>query len=209
MSKSNKFSVDELLKSKTEPVVNISQRNNVPIDQLNSVHNYNLMRIYYQKLMENQFTQANQAENNWNCVNKKLDTLSHDNKILEYYLNANQSTDNRKTNSAKRDSMEDDRPEQVIKNDDNSDELESIYEDDDYEDGQEGENSYIEEQDYSDNPELGGRKLFKINDGMCSIMSKKRKRRILFTKHQTFELEKRFRQQRYLSGNYLKTILVF
>ena len=66
MSKSNKFSVDELLKSKTEPVVNISQRNNVPIDQLNSVHNYNLMRIYYQKLMENQFTQANQAENNWN-----------------------------------------------------------------------------------------------------------------------------------------------
>ena len=166
MSKSNKFSVDELLKSKTEPVVNTSQRNNVPIDQLNSVHNYNLMRIYYQKLMENQFTQANQAENNWNCVNKKLDTLSHDNKILEYYLNANQSTDNRKTNSAKRDSMEDDRPEQVIKNDDNSDELESIYEDDDYEDGQEGENSYIEEQDYSDNPELGGRKLFKINDGM-------------------------------------------
>ena len=47
--------------------------------------------------------------------------------------------------------------------------------DDDDEDGQEGENSYIEEQDYSDNPELGGRKLFKINDGMCSIMSKKRK----------------------------------
>ncbi len=31
--------------------------------------------------------------------------------------------------------------------------------------------------------------------------SKKRKRRILFTKHQTFELEKRFRQQRYLSAH--------
>lgn len=31
--------------------------------------------------------------------------------------------------------------------------------------------------------------------------SKKRKRRILFSKHQTYELEKRFRQQRYLSAH--------
>ena len=30
--------------------------------------------------------------------------------------------------------------------------------------------------------------------------SKRRKRRVLFTKQQTFELERRFRQQRYLSG---------
>jgi YesN/AraC family two-component response regulator len=33
------------------------------------------------------------------------------------------------------------------------------------------------------------------------ILNKKRKRRILFSKQQTFELEKRFRQQRYLSAN--------
>lgn len=31
-------------------------------------------------------------------------------------------------------------------------------------------------------------------------MQKKRKRRVLFSKHQTFELERRFRQQRYLSA---------
>lgn len=33
-----------------------------------------------------------------------------------------------------------------------------------------------------------------------SGMQKKRKRRVLFSKHQTFELERRFRQQRYLSA---------
>ena len=33
--------------------------------------------------------------------------------------------------------------------------------------------------------------------------SKRRKRRVLFTKQQTYELERRFRQQRYLSGKYL------
>ena len=33
------------------------------------------------------------------------------------------------------------------------------------------------------------------------LMNKKRKRRILFSKQQTYELEKRFRQQRYLSAH--------
>ena len=37
--------------------------------------------------------------------------------------------------------------------------------------------------------------------------SKRRKRRVLFTKQQTFELERRFRQQRYLSGR--ETIFLF
>lgn len=36
--------------------------------------------------------------------------------------------------------------------------------------------------------------------GNGSGMQKKRKRRVLFSKHQTFELERRFRQQRYLSA---------
>lgn len=49
-----------------------------------------------------------------------------------------------------------------------------------------------------------------LGDDMCSQqqngsgsgsgMQKKRKRRVLFSKHQTFELERRFRQQRYLSA---------
>lgn len=46
-----------------------------------------------------------------------------------------------------------------------------------------------------------------LGDDMCgqqsnggNPMQKKRKRRVLFSKHQTFELERRFRQQRYLSA---------
>ena len=39
------------------------------------------------------------------------------------------------------------------------------------------------------------------NDPSNLILNKKRKRRILFTKQQTYELEKRFRQQRYLSAH--------
>ena len=38
------------------------------------------------------------------------------------------------------------------------------------------------------------------NNNGGSSMSKKRKRRVLFSKQQTFELERRFRQQRYLSA---------
>lgn len=37
-------------------------------------------------------------------------------------------------------------------------------------------------------------------NGSGSGMQKKRKRRVLFSKHQTYELERRFRQQRYLSA---------
>ena len=39
--------------------------------------------------------------------------------------------------------------------------------------------------------------------------SKRRKRRVLFTKQQTFELEKRFRQQHYLSGKRKKNYVLF
>uniref|UniRef100_T1GJ85 Homeobox domain-containing protein n=1 Tax=Megaselia scalaris TaxID=36166 RepID=T1GJ85_MEGSC len=39
-----------------------------------------------------------------------------------------------------------------------------------------------------------------IGNGSDGIPHKKRKRRVLFTKTQTFELERRFRQQRYLSA---------
>lgn len=45
-----------------------------------------------------------------------------------------------------------------------------------------------------------------LDDDLCQQqtnnggLQKKRKRRVLFSKHQTFELERRFRQQRYLSA---------
>ena len=39
-----------------------------------------------------------------------------------------------------------------------------------------------------------------LEDDTEEIPGKKRKRRILFTKVQTYELERRFRQQRYLSA---------
>ena len=40
----------------------------------------------------------------------------------------------------------------------------------------------------------------KKGDSSSSEGSKKRKRRVLFSKAQTYELERRFRQQRYLSA---------
>lgn len=39
-----------------------------------------------------------------------------------------------------------------------------------------------------------------LSNGANGIINKKRKRRVLFSKAQTFELERRFRQQRYLSA---------
>ena len=40
----------------------------------------------------------------------------------------------------------------------------------------------------------------KVNKDDSSEAPKKRKRRVLFTKQQTYELERRFRYQRYLSA---------
>ena len=78
---------------------------------------------------------------------------------------------------------------------DSSLELESVY---DEKDSIENEfNETDSEQEYeSDIRDVG-----KSNPGSSATNIKKRKRRILFTKQQTFELEKRFRQQRYLSAH--------
>ena len=78
---------------------------------------------------------------------------------------------------------------------DSSLELESVY---DEKDSIEDEfNETDSEQEYeSDMRDVG-----KSNPGGLATNIKKRKRRILFTKQQTFELEKRFRQQRYLSAH--------
>ena len=63
MSKANKFSVDELLKIKSEPIINTIERNDEVVDL--PIHNYNLMQIYYQKLMENQLKQVPHIGNNY------------------------------------------------------------------------------------------------------------------------------------------------
>lgn len=54
-------------------------------------------------------------------------------------------------------------------------------------DGVDGADDELDLEDESCQPPLG-------------VGGKKRKRRVLFSKHQTFELERRFRQQRYLSA---------
>ena len=64
----------------------------------------------------------------------------------------------------------------------------------------------IDEEDTSENEKWSNNSMHEsilLNSGgnMNGISIKKRKRRILFSKHQTFELEKRFRQQRYLSAH--------
>ncbi len=53
----------------------------------------------------------------------------------------------------------------------------------------------VDNQNNSSNNEFNG------TSSSITIGNKKRKRRILFTKHQTYELEKRFKQQRYLSAH--------
>ena len=208
MSKTNKFSVDELLKNKEVNEMQKSVLNHGTLlpDQFNPAHH--LMRFYYQKVVETQMTNATRQQ--WNHFSGK-----NDNKILEYYLNANQSESQTLENNFKniseleRNSIEDDPklsiPREIssnpsmnhclaeFKNDESNSDLESIYEDDMDEDGQ---NSQLE---YSDTQRSSSNHLLKING--ISLMNKKRKRRILFTKHQTFELEKRFRQQRYLSAH--------
>lgn len=55
----------------------------------------------------------------------------------------------------------------------------------------------LEDDDMIDDPDD---QMDDHDDHHSSIPSKKRKRRVLFSKAQTYELERRFRQQRYLSA---------
>jgi homeobox protein Nkx-2.2 len=63
-------------------------------------------------------------------------------------------------------------------------------------DGEEGE--ILEMDDEDDHP--GSQDGSSISNNPNGMINKKRKRRVLFSKAQTFELERRFRQQRYLSA---------
>lgn len=54
--------------------------------------------------------------------------------------------------------------------------------------------------DIDGDDDLGDDLCDQQQSGNGSSIQKKRKRRVLFSKHQTFELERRFRQQRYLSA---------
>lgn len=65
-------------------------------------------------------------------------------------------------------------------------------------DHNESENENEEDEDASDTADT--------SQNSNQPAGKKRKRRILFTKHQTYELEKRFKQQRYLSAHERETL---
>ncbi len=83
--------------------------------------------------------------------------------------------------------------------DDSSSDIESIFEGKESINGGDFQHNTDSEQEYDE--EFDGFEGGKKNNDPKQLMSKKRKRRILFTKHQTYELEKRFRQQRYLSAH--------
>lgn len=74
-------------------------------------------------------------------------------------------------------------------------EQESIYDD------KESLHDFESDPEFEDNYESYETEKDSKDNTNGSHLNKKRKRRILFTKHQTFELEKRFRQQRYLSAH--------
>ena len=78
----------------------------------------------------------------------------------------------------------------------NEERLEDEEEDDD--EGRYVDEDEIEEEDEEDDRHQVCSGTSKLG---VEVATKKRKRRILFTKHQTYELEKRFRQQRYLSAH--------
>jgi hypothetical protein len=64
--------------------------------------------------------------------------------------------------------------------------------------GQEGEDHLLDTEE--DDPESEGQQESGSQAPSQPGNSKKRKRRVLFSKAQTYELERRFRQQRYLSA---------
>ncbi len=80
---------------------------------------------------------------------------------------------------------------------DSSSEVESIYDGKESLNGADFQQNTDSEQEFDDEFDtIQG----KQNDDPTQV-NKKRKRRILFSKQQTYELEKRFRQQRYLSAH--------
>lgn len=89
-------------------------------------------------------------------------------------------------------------PKSSLTDDETANEERLEDEEDDDDEGRYVDEDDIEEEDEEDdrNHCSGTSKL-----GVEVATTKKRKRRILFTKHQTYELEKRFRQQRYLSAH--------
>ena len=229
MSKTNKFSVDELLKTNT------TNSSELTVDvEANSENesNLNLIKNYYNKCMSDKGLINEQNENFWYTIaaNKALiESFKKTNPNLDLNLNwlkllqKNNDDSNNKSNTSTKKRLD-------IENDGNNESNEDYDDEDIGDDEVPGENDYenddIDEnndqyymngdsdQEYADkmgnnypydslnqdmtNPNHG---LNKLNGMPGSIMAKKRKRRILFTKHQTYELEKRFKQQRYLSAH--------
>ena len=175
MSKSNKFSVDELLKH-SPSLLNESFTTHQHQQSLLHQENINIMKNFYLKLI---------AESG-STQNPKLIDDGATSSEQRFLLSA--EGEDCKNKKSLENELEDER-----------DGEEEEYE----EEGDEIINSGDSEQEYYDslnteNKSSDGSGYDLKNHGS---MTKKRKRRILFTKHQTYELEKRFKQQRYLSAH--------
>jgi hypothetical protein len=177
MSKSNKFSVDELLKHQSS-LTNESCFKTHQQQNLLHQENLNLMKNFYLKLI---------AESNCNTTNNNNNANSNS---QSGSFNETPNVSNSQENDD-----EDERGEEHEYDEEVDDVLSSDSEQE-YYDGLNAENKS------SDGSGSGIGYDMKCHGGSTMIMGgKKRKRRILFTKHQTYELEKRFKQQRYLSAH--------
>jgi hypothetical protein len=225
MSKTNKFSVDELLKTNSSELTVDVEANS------ENENNLNLIKNYYNKFMGDKGLINEPNENFWYTIaaNKALiEGFKKTNPNLDLNLNwlklpQKNNEDPNKSNSSNKKRLDIENDGNIESNEDYDDEDigddevpgENDYENDDIDEN--NDQYYMNgdsDQEYADkmgnnypydslnqdmtNPNHG---LSKLNGMPGSIMAKKRKRRILFTKHQTYELEKRFKQQRYLSAH--------
>lgn len=182
MNKSNKFSVDELLKQSQE-----------------SPDLTGLMRSYYNKIISESHpgkylnSSCNLISHDFNIslsslVNKQNENIWYSlmNKRFEMQQPSGLILPSSSTSFVYNPKMSEEESKST-KDDISEDEL-ALEDSENKEDNDEFSNTDNEETTQNDSLSSNG-------------LNKKRKRRILFTKHQTYELEKRFRQQRYLSAH--------
>ncbi len=169
MSKSNKFSVDELLKHQSSLTSESCFNNKTHQHSQNLLHqeNLNLMKNFYLKLIAESSSQSGPFNETPNVGNSQ-ENGDEDERVEEHEY--------------------DEEEEEV-------DDVLSSDSEHEYYDGLNAENKSSDGSGSGIGYDMNGH-------GSTMIMGgKKRKRRILFTKHQTYELEKRFKQQRYLSAH--------
>ena len=184
----SKFSVEDILKQNTD-----NNNNNNTSNWQNSKSNetnLNLIKNFYDKFLfehQNQLSKPNMWLQPPFAINNKLDSSRLVKKKDENEINNDLGNND-----------DDDVDENNSQN--SNDEIDEENYHNEGEDGDEGDDDECFDDDYDTN-ETKQDLLMSSNGSVPNSTGKKRKRRILFTKHQTYELEKRFRQQRYLSAH--------